>query len=127
MRTVISLFSIKIPVSLSLCQVGVHVKLQAKIKIYERKHHVRKIKITFSVSLRIIASTAAASDDDLYVASRVRIATAVSIFTDERSPWSSCSSHVSHAQRKSRIGQVFPPVVLAETLVYKPIYLSLQN
>lgn len=45
---------------------------------------------TFSVSFKIIVSTAAASADDLYVASRVRIATAVSILTDESSPWSSC-------------------------------------
>lgn len=45
---------------------------------------------TFSVSFNIIVSTAAASADDLYVASKVRIATAVSIFTDEKSPWSSC-------------------------------------
>lgn len=45
---------------------------------------------TFSVSFTIIDSTAAESADDLYVASSVRIATAVSIFTDEKSPWSSC-------------------------------------
>lgn len=41
---------------------------------------------TFSVSLRIIDSTAAESTDDLYVASSVRIATAVSMLTDEKSP-----------------------------------------
>nr|GMC61932.1 hypothetical protein Iba_scaffold31955CG0020 [Ipomoea batatas]GMD03234.1 hypothetical protein Iba_scaffold971701CG0010 [Ipomoea batatas]GME16908.1 hypothetical protein Iba_scaffold18031CG0020 [Ipomoea batatas] len=43
-----------------------------------------------SMSFTIILSTAAASADDLYVASRVRIATAVSMFTADNSPWSSC-------------------------------------
>lgn len=44
---------------------------------------------TLSVSLSIIVSTAAASAEDLYVSSRVRIAIAVSILTDEKSPLSS--------------------------------------
>lgn len=50
------------------------------------------------MSLSIIVSTAAASAEDLYVASRVRIATAVSMFTDEKSPWSSCYIVSGHAE-----------------------------
>ena len=45
---------------------------------------------TFSVNFAIIDSTATESADCLYVASSVRIATAVSMLTDEKSPWSSC-------------------------------------
>lgn len=45
---------------------------------------------TFSMRDCIVDSTAVAALDDLYVASRVRIATAVSILADEKSPVSSC-------------------------------------
>lgn len=45
---------------------------------------------TFSINFATSDSTATESADDLYVASSVRIATAVSMLTDEKSPWSSC-------------------------------------